>query len=843
MSGGVLPTDCCCTSERYLAYPCWPSQSRSFAFVQPNGAAATATFNGTTPNSGNPPANTPAIMLMQGAGGGGRSTAHGGGGALIEAAVTLPATSTVRVGRGGPGGNNTTVTASTVFNGGARGAQPATGLTYGKAYGGGATSWSGGSGFIAAGGGGAGSPEHATIRGAIAHGGDAGLFAGAATSANQEAGQPGSANAGGAGGIVGGAAGSLTATVTPANGGLGVAQISTGGGGGGGGGGKGSGGGGGNYTPTPPGTSSSGGPGGGGSSFNYTADRSHGARNGKAHASTLNTLGDGGIGDATGKDGALQFHWRTCSSCPCPEMPQGLPPALFICLTQEQFNALTSAAGPAPENCTSAVIIGFKYKGWPFYIAANAAPIDPERPCDRVALSGDITEARWVRGSTYCCDVTVATRINADGGCFTPCTDGCPQFIYFCDKYLTDMGIPICRDPSLCYEISYAGCTYYLGGTSSGHCDDWTGKVINQGSFKGTSPLPCDSGKQPAYYDIGCEPFSGGLTCGASATYKIDWTSIFFSQEQGPPYDGTNCIGTPGNFVICGNSGIVLQQTGEVYCIQGGLAYMKGTPLQCWTPGTQGCDSPFGTSWPPFGRQEQGMCNPNLPQCQGMTNPCFCPPQHSGEIQFGQFINGACPEEPLAVGLTITRDCPMPAGHPQETSWASVSSGGTVTVQQCTFVGQGRASFFATAMQGILGDQFTVTGSSFWLGSRCRVCGDDGSSCRGCTSSDYWELLSIDNTTAVFGARTDSCWYMTLSSASMYAHSARSPFTGDCTCCGEPCCALIANFMNDIVVPEPYGSSITPAQWAGGFYLESDFSWCGCLPVSVQGGPLLEIIG
>lgn len=780
---GTITTDCCCdvpTGPRYVAMPCWDSRSRVFNAVL--SSPFTTTFFATNA-AGNPPQNTRCALVLIGAGGAGNTIASGGGGAYIETQFTTRASTqsnTMRIGHAGA----ITNVGATVFGGGAQGASF-------TRYGGGASAYRNGESapedFIAAGGGGAASSLFASQTNEPAVGGSGGTVLSARPSTDASTAGSASQTVGGAGGVTGGAAGQLGTLPTAGNGGAGASL------GGGGGGGRAAGGGGGNQ-------GTRGGAGTGGASLNFNPAISHSGRDGYTQASPYTNIGstrgigDGGIG--LGNAGRGVIAWRRCPSQVCPEVPEGLPPALHICITDSQLNNLKTAAGT--DACDSPYL-AFKYQGWPFYIA-KTPPQVVARPCDRLATNADLSAPRWVASANYCETIYTAQRTVQVSGCAAGCgSPNCAATIYFCDEYRHQIGMPPCiLTDGKCHWMSYQACDYLVTGTVDANCDPPT--PFNVGIYNGTTNPPCTGSKPFGQYDVGPFVFTGGFQCGSDSTVKFTWDGSglpWYRQSSAAckPYVGP----WTGHFTM--------------NC----LYHLTGDDVDgCWAVFNQGqnwapCQCTSNFSDVIFGGEcvhsvdrwdivKEGLCPPvaGVPQCQ---DPCIC---YGHRAIFRGCENGAVGvQRPILVGaaaadctgngwvtaLTITRNCPHPNGG--SAPWATVDGcAGTVNIDNCLFQGNGTALDFANAINAALGDRLTATASpNYWLGPRWR--GTDtypfDKDCQSGPCGDEAMLVSYTDTQIVFAMRWTSLWKACLE---VFCQSGTGLYPlayPDCVCSANDC--------------------------------------------------------
>ena len=734
----VSPLGCCpCENGRYIAYPCWEMRQRVFnnngSPTSNNATPQTlVTSSGGSPNSFIPPIETEVFLVLIGAGGAGNGGYSGGGGAYIETNFNISQTSTIRVGVGGP----ITNIANTMFGGGRIG--PATAPTNQYRYGGGSTSYRTALSsstqtsdvFIAGGGGGASSLNFFSLTNLHGRGGDAGISSSISPSSNISAGGNANNTTAGSGGVVGGGSGSLGTLPNNGAGGVGVAiDATTGqGGGGGGGGGFGGGGGGGNQTITTPTTTTYGGAGSGGASFvgNSDLNRSHAARNGYTQASPFtqitNTrgIGDGGLG--VGGDGRAVIQWRACDDCPCEETPVGLPPALHICLTVDQFNSIKDLASYSNGQCGT--MIGFDYKGWPYYLDLNNTEVGIDRPCDRLVNTADISGGRYVSDSGYCCKIWAANKILIGGECLNGCPEVCPPTIYFCEQYLTQtLGVSMCDiNDNSCITITYLGCDYkLLFNPSDGDCLVEPPTPLNVGTLKSIGAWPCTETTQTTW-TVGPNTDTGGFRCNSTFTLTFPYNGLTFDNPRNAACPDNTMIDYVASYKMCKEWLDGISPCGSE---------VGDVSPQCWNcteePSNNGIDCLASIN----GNYiiKEGLCTPTPGQPQFTS--CIRP-LHQAAIETvmmaeqvfdGTVIQGEC-SDPFGVALTITRTCPSTTPF----AWLSCSPGNastdeaTITIDGCTFTGNGTPAQFASVINSVLGSRgITATGSSnYWWGARWR---------------------------------------------------------------------------------------------------------------------------
>ena len=821
----IVESGCCCEGANqvmYVANACWPYRSRAFSFVEPTGSDVTTDFNGSNIDSTNPPTSTPAIVWMVGAGGGSQSSdVIGGAGAILEKQTTLPASSTVKVGQGGFGSTGTASNVATVFGGGRKGAANAT--AYGQSYGGGATGWTGASGMIAGGGGGGGSQEFFTQYVTDANGGDAGI-----ASAIDPCGHTGCGN--GANGVTPGTGGTLgtQATATAGLGGTGDAQVSGAAGGGGGGGGYAGGGKGTNTAGTPP--VYGGGPGGGGDSVGYTVGTSEAGLNGLTQANGVSvSAGDGGI-EGQGNDGYAVISWRKCEECQCPEASTGLPPALYICLTQEQVDLIVAATSACEFQSYGLYYIVFNYLGFPFMLetkpfSEGPVPIDPNRKCTRTVLTADIDVSATYYSSDLdeCCQVTEAVLYNSL--CTSACVDTCPEVLYLCGQYMDSIGVPACRDPNKYYRIDYQGCIYLLGSASNAQCVSDVYDPLNVGSYGGETTNP----PTQYFYEVGPNVFSGGFFCCSpiTITASINWSSVVAVI----PYTDVCNNGTASFPLFTSNPGTG-SGTFTFVCESAvdGIALMA-SPNAC-VPMSNPCSC---------GKKPCDVNNTTFQTSGGNCNSASVDPCASQVTQ--KFLNMSMelvgdPGSVAAVALTLTRSTASSG-----TTWASVDPvNGVIYVDDCIFQGSGQTKDFAAAISNALDGCISATVSQkFWLGQRCcTLTPQDCERCRG--GSDDWVLSSISTTVAVFSAKY-TVWGVVNATYTYQELGCRvcagdgspeDPFVNVLGCCsgdGYPCSAnWTSQYVAERPDVSPVGSDFMPC------VLNSDACYSGLGPITDQGG-------
>ena len=801
MTASAIMSDCCCAGgEVYIAFPCWENRTLLFEINTVTPFTRTFIANGSSANSNNPPAGTLARLVLIGAGGAGNGGASGGGGAYTEAQIALA--STTMTFRTGHGGAITNVGAS-VFGGGAQGASN-------TRYGGGASAFSlnASTNYIAAGGGAAASANYTAETSQTSRGGDGGIGSSLRPSTDVSTAGGSTTTTGGAGGTTGGGTGTLGTLPSAGTGGIGVALSSGEGGGGGGGGGRAAGGGGGNQTVKGV---THGGAGTGGSSLNGNPALSHSGKSGYAQASPFTNLtatrgiGDGGLG--VGGAGRAAIAWRSCSSCPCPEMPAGIPPALHVCITQTQFNALKVAAGIDPCTQTPSPYIGFTYQGWPFYIAANPTPIT-SRPCDRLAASSDIGGGKWVKSSNYCCQLWKLPRFTGTSPLCTPdCAgqQGCPDFIYMCDQYRADLGLPPCWDAlgdNQCYFVQYNGCDYLFSGEQvDGDCVTPAPSPLNVGT--GFERADCTTGKVPSTWTVGPHVFTGGFQCGSAFTLKWDATGYQWCLSS-----VAACRADIGTWGFPFKMDCLVAATGLDSCYQG------LPPCACGAVWDSNVCSTAAITRP--ARQREALCNttadPNV-----CSDSCSCP-GWLGDAQV-QFLDGTPDGTPLSyvTALTITRNC----AHPTSSTWLAVDElAGTVSIDGCTFEGNGTAQQWAARINEVLGDRLTAVGSpSYWIGPRWRgslpypndyECNGSWMSGVGNNYGDRCQVISNTTTVGIIACQYSSVWWMR-ATVSVSALTAFSQGLGACTCTGSPLCTAAATYESGYQVERPDQQILFPS--------------------------------
>jgi hypothetical protein len=731
---------CCpCPNGRFVAYPCWSYAGRTFNYSGTNGTVDTFT---TTPsgntNSLNPPTGTEAFLVLVGAGGAGSGPFSGGGGAYVETKISIPPTSFISVGRGG----QTTNIGNIVFGGGRIGPTPGAITPTTFRYGGGATRYRTGTSsststtdvFIAAGGGGAASLNFFSETGAHGRGGDGGMISSTPPTGDDTSGGSASNTSPGQGGDVGGGSGSLGVLPNSGGGGFGapIDPTTAEGGGGGGGGGYGAGGGGGNFTSTVTPIFTYGGAGSGGASFVGNSDysRSFGGKRGFTQASQFTGaddtrgIGDGGTG--IGGNGRAVIQWRACYDCPCSETPStGMPNSLHICLTLEQFQQLLDTASYSDGDCESDYI-GFTYKGWPYYISRSEGTVGIDRPCEKVVDTADISGGKFVSGPEYCCMIWSAIKITTPAENCLACqaSPTCPDTIYFCESYLNTIGVSWCDILNgNCIVITYDGCDYSLLTTPvDGDCLTTPPSPLNVGSVKENTEPPCgDSGPPQSEWTVGPSVYNGGIQCGDTYTFTLFSNGKEFANSRNAEcvtmtdYSGSFVVACGGGFgafsPIVGIDDPVCPSTTPNNCV-------------CSSDLTEECTTSLQGQINSI--KKQGICNTIEPPPGGAT---ICSnPLHTSRFGMlfledfvfdGSVFHGACQDD-LSPALTITRSCDGTAF-----SWCSASSNnseGVVTIDGCTFRGNGTPAQFAAVINSVLGSKgISASGSSnYWWGPRWR---------------------------------------------------------------------------------------------------------------------------
>jgi hypothetical protein len=751
--------------------PCWDSASRIFNAVLDTPFTTVFVANGA---SGNPPPSRLCALVLVGAGGAGNGAAAGGGGAYLETAFTTKtaaASNTMRIGHGGA----VTDVGSTVFGGGREGASR-------TRYGGGGSAYRNGTSspndFVVGGGGAAASSNFASQTGLSAAGGGGGAFSSVAPSSDPSSAGGSTQTTGGAGGVAGGGAGSLGSLPSAGSGGLGAAFLAGLGGGGGGGGGRAAGGGGGNQGTAP---NTRGGAGSGGSSFNFDAALTHAGANGYTQASPYTQTnetrgaGDGGLG--AGGHGLSVIAWKRCTTVVCPEVPSQLvPPALHICLTETQLQSLVAGAGD-PDCDTPPPYLGFRYKGWPFFISRTPPQVAVSRPCDRVPISSDLSAPRWVPTAGYCELVHKATKFEAQTSCVPLCASDCPTTIYFCDEVRAQIGAPPCLSDGRCHFFTHAGCDYLYGGTHQVVNCEPPAPFNPEMGYAGSSAPPCIDGKVPSVFAVGPNVYTGGFQCGASMTLAWDASTVSWVKSSTTP-----CIGTVGSWSTSMTMGCLYNLTGAdpTGCWSNFIDGQTAIPCVCgdslsdFKGGTVACENAIGR----WGITTRGRCDDaqEVP-CVPASAPCQCWEMRAlwrgaGYDPFTDPVNqskliSVDPSdigEPFVTALTITRAC----AHPTPCcGWVAIDAGDsalcTITIDGCSFVGTGTAAQFAAKINEVLSSAGIVAVGSpdYWLGARWRGSAafpNDSDCYAGGNNGDNAIVASNTATTAVIACQYSSIW-------------------------------------------------------------------------------------
>lgn len=812
MHGTILATDCCCSEPRYLAMPCWNSQSRIFNAVLSSPFTTVFVANGA---SGNPPPSRLCALVLVGAGGAGNGTAAGGAGAYLETTFTTRAASvsnTMRIGHGGAVSD----VGSTVFGGGREGASRTRYGGGGSAYRNGTTSPND---FVVGGGGAAASANFASQTGQSAVGGSGGTVSSVAPSSDPSSAGGATQTVGGAGGVAGGGAGTQGTLPSAGSGGLGAGFLTGLGGGGGGGGGRAGGGGGGNQGTAP---NIRGGAGSGGASFNFDAALTHAGLGGYTQASPYTNnesrgLGDGGI--SAGFNGLGVIAWKRCTNVVCPEVPSALvPPALHICLTETQLHDLVKGAGdfdcdPPPP------YLGFKYKGWPFYISRTPPQVAASRPCDRVPLTADLSAPRWVPSANYCETVYSANKVPEQSACVPLCAGDCPDTIYFCDEVRADIGAPPCLQDGRCHYFSHGGCDYVFSGVQTVNCTP--PQPFNPDmAYEGSSEPPCVE-KVPTVFAVGPHVFTGGFQCGSSVPLTWDAGSVSWVKAS-----TTACTAVVGQWRTSMEMKCLYNLTGTdpSGCWKNYIQGQIAVPCECLNNfgdlngGSVACENAVGR----WGIVTYGRCDDAQPvPCPTAVATCSCwemlglfrkafydpsvdLPNQSKLIP----VDPAEIAEPFVTALTITRtNCPHP---PPCCSWVTVDAGSssvaTVTIDGCSFVGTGTAADFADKINKVLGSAGIVAVGSpdYWLGARWRGSMEfpNDVDCKsGGGNGDDAMVVSNTSTTAIIACRYNSIWRMAIN---VYVEARKGfyPAAYPACVCSDDECYVTADYISTGVLKE-----------------------------------------
>ena len=640
-------TGCCSCGATYYAYPCWPHKIKTFTAPDWDFSTSTifgeteyrVTLNGECPSNYPMPPGTPAIVIVQGAGGGGRVSApdlpiHGGAGATIEKQIILGNTISVVVGLGGPGESNPGIYPYFILSGnywGGGGLGAYDDFYFGISGGGGASLFfsrdtlTGPSGtttvVIAGGGGGSGSAFYPYS------GGDAGI----------EIGGDGGGSFSGVLDFTVGTQASTTGNNPSAQdtGGLGARLVQNSGGGGGGGGGYWGGTGGDRYFNLTTNYWVGGGGGGGSSTESNDNFFNTPGVNGLVAANPYHYqipeglspgIGEGGFKTVTfaegqGGDGTVQLFWRSCGTH-VDSMPNGLPPATYICLNEEQHSHIINQAGEKPPVTGEQTSFGdtislpcvykyisFIYKGWPYYIQeikppphVTDLPAKPERKCERNVPNGDIAGPyTWRTTASYCCQVWTADILDPTLDdpdrirCMCNLSDPGSK-IYLSDDYRKSLNIPDCLDDK-CHILTYTTPNPLLPGveivrkyklippsccncprpsTEQGPtqdcpdqslCTPWNPEGITYSveSNKG--------GGDPVCEYLVCNTFLGGTSSEAlPATFNLDWSGVRYKGLYGSP---------PHGYYVVTQVGPVQGSCGATAVAQGCCPHQRYYPSSC----------------------------------------------------------------------------------------------------------------------------------------------------------------------------------------------------------------------------------------------------------------------
>jgi hypothetical protein len=512
-------------------------------------------------------------------------------------------------------------------------------------------------------------------------------------------------------------------------------------------------------------------------------------------------------------------------------MPAGVPPALHICLTQTQLDNLLTAAGdnPCVPDPLNPQFIAFNYKNWPFYINPQGSQVVPPRPCSRVAASGDLSGGFWTSFSDYCCRVWQLPKAAPSTGlCTRRCdSEDCPEYIYMCDKYRRDLGLPpgpaCTSDPGKCYFVQYQGCDYlYTSLSSNADCQS-AGETVPRNVGTGWELKDCFPTAEPNEWEVGPNLFSGGLLTDDVCT--LTWDASAY------PWCNSNfqaCVPnvTPGPIP-------------HVYrspCLYGTPVGDKSHP-QCFGNYPKcGC---FNGVVPPCdpvrASTSIGICaqpgNPN--PCD---SPCFC---QKRLVESNLRLVSATPTGSFSLAMTITRTCPA-----DNSDWLSASGDGEVVIADgtstlssgCRFYGNGRVSSFAARINEVLGDRVTASASgNFWWGPRYRWLPPEDECCGGAAApGDEVQVVPVSTTVSQIYCRHSSAWNLE-SDWTGYGGEFNGP--AGCTCSDIGSCRGVATAYIGPTSVEVYGvplplASMGPLTWDNSLYDPltgyGSFMSCGC---------------
>ena len=578
-----------------------------------------------------------------------------------------------------------------------------------------------------------------------------------------------------------------------------------------------------------------GGAGTGGSSLTDNVFLAHGGFKGYAQASPFTSITDarstGDGGEPVGYDGKVIFQWRGCTNCPCPEMPSGIPPVLHVCLTQAQVDSLLGGAG---ENVCGVGYLAFNYKNWPFYLEVSSSAVTPPRPCSRLAQSGDISGGKWVQWPDYCCRIWKLPKVSAyDGLCTPKCAAGdCPGYIYMCDKYRSDLGLPPCGDAydPRCIYVQHAGCNYSFSQATnfSADCDPATYAPLNVGA--GFTVVDCDVFPGDGFWTVGPNIYTGGLQLNDSVNARWNATGLAWNDSRIGP-----CVGDIGDWNF--------QFT--MFCMftpHGAKSHPNCTfnlrPRAC------GDVNPFGEmDGAEASVRQGGVCGSSAsPPCADI---CICYKElASGALSLTGPAAAPDPNDPGLVwtaGLTITRNCPHPScdgpGDPP-CAWVGIEPGtsgqdAVITIDSCIFQGNGTPADFAAKINQVLGDRLTASGTgAFWLGPRWGGGGvdefgisyeypQDPGCCRYGGPGDLMKVLSITPTTAVIGFAYSTYWRLQANVVAAANELAIPP--QPCLCGGGAACAVFTSYYYGPAYPDRPDqqllmASMGPLTWDGVLY-------------------------
>jgi hypothetical protein len=342
--------------------------------------------------------------------------------------------------------------------------------------------------------------------------------------------------------------------------------------------------------------------------------------------------------------------------------------------------------------------------------------------------------------------------------------------------------------------VQYNGCDYkFTGDQVDGDCLTPAPSPLNVGT--GYEIGDCTTGKVGNTWTVGPNVFTGGFQCGSSYSLKWDATGYQWCDSL-----VTACRIDVGSWGWQFKMDCLVVGTGEDSC------YSGLPPCACGAPWDSNTCSVAGVNRP--ARKREALCNttadPNV-----CSDACSCPGWR-GTAQ-STWLNGTPDgsELPYVPALTITRNCP----HPTSTTWLSVDEAqGSVTIDGCTFVGNGTAADFAQRINEVLGDRLTAVGSqAYWIGPRWRgslpypqdyECNGGWMGGTAASNGDRCQVVSNTSTVGVIACQYLSVWFLR-ADVSVSALTVFSQQLGACTCSGSPACTAAATYESVYQVERP----------------------------------------